>query len=77
MKTFYVQNGTVENCMQWWKYDNCGYTCDIKHARIFAKDELREIHFRQFAVWPKDYIDSLIEFHVDIQPVNLRRKIEL
>jgi len=75
--TFYVQNGTVENCMLWWKYDNCGYTYDIKHARVFLKEELKEIHFQQFIVWSKDYIDSLIEFHVDIRSVDPKKRVTI
>lgn len=31
--------GFVGNSMVWWKKGHCGYTCDVRDAHIFSREE--------------------------------------
>lgn len=84
---FYIQKskGYVGNSMLWWKYDNCGYVCDIRQARIFTGKEAREIcrgrgrYARKSQsgqkMWPKDYIDKRIGHHIDVQDCDWKQAL--
>ena len=71
-KGYYVQDarGYVGNCMLWWKSNNCGYTCDLREAKVFTLPEIAKMHSVADGTkkaWPKDYIDARQEPHVDMQ----------
>lgn len=73
---FYIQDtrSYVGNSMLWWKEDNCGYVCDIRKAKVFGTREAEILceHTDSFKMWPKDYIDTLIEHHIDMQDVDIK-----
>lgn len=71
---YYIQaNGFVGNSMLWWKVGNCGYSTDIKEARIFTEAEAKQIVSSPHSdkkMWPKAYIDARISQHIDMQDCN-------
>ncbi len=76
MDEYYIHDktrGYVGNCMVWWKHDNCGYVCDIQKARIWTKAEAIDQceHADDLEMWPKDYIDAKVQYHVDMQNVDI------
>ena len=81
IKPFYIQDTRqyVGNCMVWWGKDNCGYVCDIRQARIFAKGEAKKICKRSDGtkkMWPKKYIDKRVEHHIDMQNCDNREALK-
>lgn len=69
---YYIQDksrGYVGNSMVWWKYNNCGYVCDIKQAKVWSKEEAEERcqQASDLKMWAKEYIDERIQHHVDMQ----------
>ena len=69
---YYVQDarGYVGNSMLWWKYNDCGYTCDLREAKIFTLVEISKMHSIADGTkkaWPKAYIDARTEPHIDMQ----------
>jgi len=71
MKYYYLPDSRdyVGNSMLWWKQDKCGYTTDIMKAHIFTEEEAKGQHeCRETDIpWEKEYIDSKIKFHIDMQ----------
>lgn len=72
---FYVQDKRqiVGNSMSWWKKDGYGYGCDIRQAEVFTKervDKLIKDAGYKYRAWPKEYIDSRISHHIDMQSVD-------
>ena len=74
---FYLENkerGCVGNSIQWWKIGDSGYTCDIRAARKFTEDEVAEIKIgNKFEAHLTDWIDKLVQYHVDVQDVRAGR----
>jgi len=69
-KLFYMQDSRqyVGNSMLWWAKECRGYTCDIRRAEIFTLSESKKRTNRPTDVlWPKDFIDDRISYHVDSQ----------
>ncbi len=69
---YYVQDprSHVGNSMLWWKHDNCGYTCDIRNARVFTESEIKEMHSiisGDKKAFRKEIIDGRIQHHIDKQ----------
>ena len=72
---YYVQD-TVRGSFQsmaWWKKGNHGYTCDLKKARAWTKEEMVVTcaDSRDLRAWPKAYIDKFVENHIirfDVDP---------
>ncbi len=69
---YYVQDarGNVGNSMLWWKHDNCGYTTDLREAKVFTVMEIAKMYSIADGTkkaWPKEYIDERIEHHIDMQ----------
>lgn len=68
---YYIQDSrqVVGNSMVWWR--ESGYTCDLLQAKVFDKDEATRICDNRDTdkMWEKDYIDFLIQHHVDVQTV--------
>lgn len=73
---YYVQNysqGYVGNSMLWWRKGDCGYTCDIQDAKVFTQEEIDKmdtIREGTKKAWPKEYIDTRIQHHIDMQDCN-------
>lgn len=71
---FYLQTrGHVGNCFLWWKKGRHGYTCDIKQAHIFTREEA----FGQAKIrpdvdfpWRKSYIDAHVVLHINSELVS-------
>jgi len=81
MEEYYIQNksqGYVGNSMLWWKVNNCGYVCDIRDAKTFnaveADKVIKNAMKDKYVIWDKKYIDSKIQYHIDIQSVDIRDK---
>jgi hypothetical protein len=74
-KKFYLQHkGYCGNCLLWWKHNNCGYTCNIKEAKVFSEEEA-DAKCRQSDLlkkWDKEYIDAHAELHANIDTLNER-----
>lgn len=69
---FYVQNverGYVGNSLQWWRFNDNGYTCDIRAAKKFTKQEAEELCVgrNKYAMWECGYIEKLVQHHIDMQ----------
>lgn len=78
MEKFYIQTtmGFVGNSMMWWKHDNCGYSCDIRNARVFTESEAKLIcpkNHRDKRMWPKRYIDERVAHHIDMQDCDYKQ----
>lgn len=76
---YYLQNverGYVGNSLQWWKWDNNGYTCDIRAAKKFTADEIKELTDgrKKYKGWKVDFIDNLVQHHIDMQDVRAGRE---
>ena len=69
-KCFYLSNTqggkTVGNSLKFWAINNCGYTCDVRCARVFKESELKDLRDCDIP-YPKEVIDRLVQWHVDIQ----------
>ena len=69
---YYVQDARsfVGNSMLWWKHNDCGYTPDLREAKVFSLLEVSRMHSIQDGTkkaWPKEYIDARQEAHIDMQ----------
>lgn len=73
-RLYYLQDkrDCVGNSMLWWAKDCKGYVCDIAKAHIFTQEEIDEGNYRSETdiPWPKDFIDSRIQWHIDTQDCN-------
>jgi len=79
---FYLQDkrSVVGNSMSWWAIEGRGYTCDIRCAQVWTKEELEKDGYwtmdgykhAKYQVWPKDVIDRLVQWHVDVQDVTYK-----
>lgn len=77
---YYVRNkGYLGNALLWWKKDCKGYTCDIRDAEKFTKDEAEKICKRpQDTAYRCEYIDGLTVSHkliVDSQYVESKEQL--
>lgn len=55
------------NSLLWWRQGRHGYTCDVRQAHVFTKDEAFSQHRCRPEMdlpWRKDYIDAKVEHHV-------------
>ena len=67
---YYMQDKRqyVGNSMYWWARDGRGYCCHIKIAHVFTiKEAARMSHRETDILWKKEYIDSRIQHHIDVQ----------
>lgn len=75
---FYLQDARciVGNSMSWWALGGRGYTCDIRCAQVWTKDELLEENYWEghgkYLPWPKEKIDQLVQWHIDCQDVQYK-----
>lgn len=70
---FYLQctRSVVGNSAMWWAINDCGYTCDIRCARVWTKSEIENKQMRDIDVpWPKEDVDRLIQHHIDVQDLH-------
>lgn len=71
-RLFYIQDkrAHVGNSMVWWRKEGRGYGCDIREAEVFDEDRAKRLIADagyKYQAWPKDYIDSRISHHIDMQ----------
>lgn len=67
---YYMQDRRqcVGNSMLWWAKDCRGYVCDIRKAEVFTMEEaLANSHRDSDVLWPKEFIDDRISYHIDMQ----------
>ena len=59
---YYIRNeGYLGNALMWWKEGNNGYTCDIRQAGKYTKEQAENICERpQDTAYKCDYIDGLL-----------------
>jgi len=74
---YYLQcrGSYVGNSLLWWRKDGHGYTCDIKEAHAFTREEAFVRHECRPNVdipWRKDYIDALLRHHVHADSVDFK-----
>jgi len=72
---YYIENkdrGHVGNSILWWKWDDHGYTCDVRAAKKFSeKDALRAVaDHSKYAMHRCKYIDSIVQYHIDFQDLH-------
>lgn len=62
VKMYYIRNeGYLGNALIWWAKDRKGYTCDIRNAHKFTKEEAESVCRRpQDTAYECDYIDNLL-----------------
>ncbi len=72
---YYVQDdrGYVGNAVSWWAHGGSGYTCKIKNAHKYTKDEV----IKDFTngretdvIWSARHVDANISEIVDVQNIN-------
>jgi hypothetical protein len=79
-KMYYVRNeGYLGNALIWWKKGSNGYTCDIRDAEKFTKEEAEKTCKRpQDTAYECDYIDNLLiaqKLIVDCQYVDKKMQL--
>lgn len=78
-KQYYVRNkerGFVGNCCLWWQWDDNGYTCDIRAAKVFLDSELEGIRGNpKYAIYEIGMINNLVQHHIDFQDLRAKRKV--
>ena len=59
---YYIRNeGYLGNALMWWKEGNNGYTCDIRQAGKYTKEQAENICKRpQDTAYKCEYIDGLL-----------------
>ena len=69
---YYIQDTDrkyMGRCMLFWKKNNNGYTASIGDAKLFTKAEaeakIKTTINKNLVAWPKNFIRSLAEFHID------------
>lgn len=73
--------------MVWWKQDDCGYTCDIREAKVFTEEKAKKIcrgrgryartsRDTKKRMWPKKYIDERVSHHVDMQNCDWKQALK-
>lgn len=75
---FYIQKGFVGNSMMWWRKSDCGYSVNLKEARVFSKEEALEIRSRPYSnkkAWPKEYIDKKTTPQADVQDCDFKQAL--
>ena len=62
-KKYYIRNdGYLGNALIWWKKGRNGYTCDIRDAEKFTKEDAKKNCSRkQDTAYECDYIDNLLK----------------
>jgi hypothetical protein len=77
---FYLQDSRqcVGNDILWWAINGAGYTCDIRKAHVFTREEAVSHHKsrRSDIPWPKSYIDGKTRPVVDMQNVKIEDAIK-
>jgi hypothetical protein len=74
---FYLQDArqVVGNAVLWWAQDWKGYTCDLRRAHVFTKEELKRVKPRSTDIpWPKAFVDEHQMPVLDIQKKPLLEK---
>jgi len=77
-KLYYLQNkrGSHPYCgnsLFWWAVNDCGYTVDIRCAKVWTHGEFldKKQRMRECDIfWPKDVIDPLVQHHIDVQDLS-------
>lgn len=71
---YYVQNrGTCGNSIMWWAIGDHGYTCDLRCAKVWSRDEVKAKQWRSIdKPWPKEIVDRLVQHHVDFQDLHYK-----
>jgi len=77
---YYVRNeGFLGNALLWWKKGCNGYTCDIRDAHVFTKDEAESICKRpQDTAYLCEYLDDLVKAQkliIDCQYVDSKKQL--
>ena len=71
---YYVQDKTrsVDNSMVWWRAGDRGYSCDLKQARVWKREELEDQckGAGDLRAWPQAYIDERIQHHIDMYTID-------
>jgi len=80
MTEYYIHDrtrGYVGNSMVWWKDNDCGYVCDIQQAKVWTQEQAEKTcaGADDLEMWPKPYIDSRVQHHIDMQTVS-RKELE-
>jgi len=68
---YYLQDrrSYVGNSMVWWGKNRTGYVCNIHDAHLFTEEEFKA-HARVTDIpWRKEYIESHVSHHIDMQHV--------
>jgi hypothetical protein len=65
---YYIQHkGYVGNCLQWWKVNRCGYTCDLLKAwkvRKTKAEEICAVRPDEDIPWPASKAEHLVQWHL-------------
>jgi hypothetical protein len=68
---YYLQDkrSYVGNDILWWGKNGCGYTTDLRNAKVYTKEDALKQHMsRETDIpWPKAYIDARTRPAVDMQ----------
>lgn len=78
---YYLQDKRtiVGNSISFWAINGRGYTCDVRCAQVWTKEELIKLNYweenefnTKYKPWPKEEIDRLVQFHVDHQDLRYK-----
>lgn len=60
----------------WWAIGDRGYTCDIRCAKVWTENDLKELTRETDKPWLKEVVDNFIQHHIDIQDLQIGRKCD-
>lgn len=72
-RLYYVRDmrTIVGNSVSWWAWNGRGYTCDIRTAHVWTRDEIEKENLADhFKVYPIEDVLPLAQHHIDIQDLD-------
>jgi hypothetical protein len=78
---FYIQDSRsyVGNDALWWGKNNAEYVTDLDKAEVYTREEAIDICKNRDTdiPWPFDYINSISRRAVDMQYLNIKKKLKV
>jgi hypothetical protein len=75
-KRYYVRDcrSIVGNSVVWWAWNDRGYTCDIRTAKVWTEDEIKGLGRDTDKPYPIEDVLPLAQHHIDIQDLCCKPK---
>lgn len=75
---YYIRNKFVGNCALWWREGGLGYTCDLREAGKFTREEAERVCYDRPGedfMHAVDKVDAIAQMHVDVNRLFQRERI--